>query len=122
MPARRVGSVGCRRGRPYHSAGYRNSPWGGGEREPCRLAVRGQERRSRLLLGLRPFAACMLSTRFGYGRPAFLADRLARAFCAGEREVWRAFLGAAFFQGAFRFADLVDLGIRESKAGRGGGQ
>jgi hypothetical protein len=26
----------------------------------------------------------MLSTRLGYGRPAFLAERLARTFCAGE--------------------------------------
>ena len=26
----------------------------------------------------------MLSTRLGCGRPAFLAERLARTFCAGE--------------------------------------
>lgn len=30
-------------------------------------------------------AARMLSTRFGYGRPALRARRLAEAFCEGDR-------------------------------------
>jgi len=29
----------------------------------------------------------MLSTRFGYGRPAFLARALAKTFCAGDNGV-----------------------------------
>ncbi len=44
--------------------------------------------------------------------PPRLADRLARAFCEGDREVWRVPLGAGFFQGAFLSAGLEeDLGM-----------
>jgi hypothetical protein len=40
----------------------------------------------------------MLSTRFGYGRPAFLARRFAAAFCAE----FKPSLAARFFRGAGR--------------------
>ncbi len=54
----------------------------------------------------------MLSTRFGYFRPARLAERFARAFRDGDSLVCRVPFGAAFFQGAFGLADFfVDFGI-----------
>jgi hypothetical protein len=46
----------------------------------------------------------MLSTRLGYGRPAFFAARFAVAFCPLVSVRCPAFFGAAFFHGAF-FAD-----------------
>ena len=48
----------------------------------------------------------MLSTRFGYGRPAFFAARLAEAFAAGDKCFDRPvfFFGLARFHGAFNVA------------------
>ncbi len=62
-------------------------------------------------LDLEDFAAtCMLSTRFGYGRPAFFARRLAVAFCAGVRRLLRwADFGLRLFQGLARLVFFLFL-------------
>jgi len=55
----------------------------------------------------------MLSTRLGYGRPAFLAFAFAIAFCAGDNGV-DLFLGFFFSQtgvGCFAPAITLPLGI-----------
>jgi hypothetical protein len=62
-------------------------------------------------------ATRMLSTRLGYCRPAFLADRLAEAFCEAESffDFLPAFLrGFDFFQGgrgAMRWSSLSVGGV-----------
>ena len=77
---------------------------------PARLLCCAETINHRFFLAffLRPdfflLAARMLSTRLGRLRPAFLAERLAAAFRAGESffDFFPAFLrGFAFFQGGF---------------------
>jgi hypothetical protein len=63
-------------------------------------------------------ATRMLSTRLGQRRPARFAARRAFDLSAELRRVCRPPLGADFFHGAFRLADLLEvLVMPESRSG-----